>query len=257
MTKAIDAIYDAVEEVNRAGLPHDEWPFYIPSDMLPEIKDHLSEYTRMEVYNKANTILGKDIIPDPYIDSPVVLPEKPNNVPYHHAVSEDPPGHLVKQLVELNLESRTPVDTLWDTANYSTRLFFEVANTHQRINQNTVETYGLTINGNTIEYDKQPDELERVKLGYQFTSEFTEHIEDGHVEQKMVDGVRDTIRSIHRQAVYGTRKRLLKGPYPVLDIHHTERIRCGTQYKHYGGVFLTAIDTPAQKMDIHQTNGFS
>jgi hypothetical protein len=257
MSDAIDAIYDAIEEVDRADLRHNDWPVYVPTNMLPEIKSYLSERTPIEAYNKGITINGKGIIPDPYIESPVVLPKEPNDVPYHHAVSEDPPEQLVKRLIALNLDARTPVDTVHDTVNYTTKLFFEVANTHQRTDQNTIDKYALTINDTTIEYDKQPDELECVKLGCQFTNEFTEHIEDDFVEQTMVDGVRNTIHSVHRQPVYGTRKRVVKGPYPVLDIHHTERIRCGTRYKHYGGVFLAAIDTPAQKMDIHQANGFS
>lgn len=245
MTDILDEIYTAINEVDKKGYPHDDWPVYVPSDRMGEVKSMLDEYTHMEVYNKGHTIAGKDIIPDRFVDSPVVLPRDTSDIP-GYPTYENPPRKLVEQVVDAYAEAYT--NTLNGTTNYTTAAFYEVEDKHRRVDRNTLQKYGFEYDG---EYDKEPNELERMKIGVQLTTELgaSAYIdEDGR--NKLVDSVNEHIHHVSRQPIRKTRTRTIKGVYPVLDIEHTERIRVGTDYTHYGGVLLKCIDTHAQKIQI-------
>jgi len=245
MTEILDEIYTAIHEVDKEGYPQDDWPVYVPSDRMGEVKSVLDEYTHMEVYKKGHTIAGKDIIPDPFVVSPVVLPRDTSDIP-GYPTYENPPRKLLEQVVDAYAEAYA--DTLRGTTNYTTTAFYEVEDEHRRLNRNTLRKYGFGYSG---EYDKEPNELERMKIGVQLTSELAASANvDEYGRNQLVNGVNEHIHHVSRQPIRKTRTRTLKGPYPVLDIEHTERIRVGTDYTHYGGVLLKCIDTHVQKMEI-------
>jgi hypothetical protein len=245
MTEILDEIYTAIHEVDKEGYAHGDWPVYVPSDRMDEVISMLDEYTHMEVYKKGHTIAGKDIIPDPFVVSPVVLPRDTSDI-RRYLTHENPPRKLLEQVVDAYAEAYA--DTLRGTTNYTTTAFYEVEDEHRRLNRNTHRKYGFACDS---EYDKEPNELERMKIGFQFTSELGASANvDDYARNQLIDGVNKHIHHVSRQPIRKTRTRTLKGPYPVLDIEHTERIRVGTDYTHYGGVLLKCIDTRAQKMEI-------
>lgn len=249
MTDICDEIYDAIDEANKKGFPHTNWPVYVPTDRMDEVKSLLDEYTHMEVYEKGHTIAGKDIIPDPFVVSPVVLPRDTNDIPGYQTY-EYPPEKLLEQVVDAYAESHT--DTLRRTTNYTTTAFYEVEDEHRRLDSNTLRECGFTHSG---EYDKEPDELERMKIGFQATTEFAEEVDiEERARRQLVDGVKEHVHHVSRQPIRKTRTRTIKGPYPVLDVEHTERIRVGTKYTHYGGVLLKCIDTRVQKLQLPTEN---
>lgn len=249
MTDILDEINDAIYEANEQGYPHANWPVYVPTNRMDEVKSLLDEYTHIEVYEKSHTIAGKDIIPDPFVVAPITLPRDTNDIP-GYPTYEHPPEKLLEQVVDASAKSHT--DTLRGTTNYMTTAFYEVEDEHQRLDSNTLREYGFTHSG---EYDKEPDELERMKIGFQAPIEFAAEVDiEERARRQLVDGVKKHAHHVSRQPIRKTRTRTIKGPYPVLDVEHTERIRVGTKYTHYGGVLLKCIDTPAQKIQLPTEN---
>lgn len=253
MTKIVDKIHDAIEQADLDDLPHDDWPVYLSPKQFKEAYKHVSEYSHIEVYNKGTTICGKEIVQDEHIDEPVVLPHSVADLPMHCAIRENPPEHLLKQVVKAELNSHT--DTLRNTMRYRTRVFFDVEEKHLRLKHDKIDKYGLSLPTQRTDFDKQPDHLERVKFGLQLTTEFMQEPDMDYVLREMVSGLIDQIHSVSRSTIKGKRSRVIKGPYPVLDIEHTEYIDCGTEYTHYGGVLLKRIDTPASKMRLTISRG--
>ena len=247
MTQILDEIYDAIEQVDREGLPHSEWPVYVPKDRMGEVNELRDEYRHMDVYKKGSTIAGKEIIPDPFVPKPIVLPKDTGDIPMPQAVCENPPRELLEQVVDCELKSFG--DKLRERVDYRTKVFFEVEDIHERLNDKKIAKYNLSLS--KIDTNKQPDYLERVKFGVSYFDEYgVMQSMDTLAREKLIERAYENIHSVQREAIHGTRHRTLKGPYPVLDIHHTERIRCGTKYTHFGGVFLKRIDTTASKMDL-------
>jgi hypothetical protein len=251
MSETIDQIRNAIYEQERENIGTDEWPVYVPHSMLDDVSDHIDDYSHQEIYKKGATVAGRRIIGDGLVDEPIALPENVSDLPLSHATIENAPAHLIEQVASVELKEST--DWVRETKNYRTRLFFDVEDRHLRLNHDKIDKYNLSLQNNErTEYDRKPDELEQVKLGYSFTSEALEMDMGDFATKTIVDGVKEHIHSVHRQAVYGTRTRRFRFPYSGLDFTHQERIRCGTIYTHYGGVLLKNIDTPAQKMELPQ-----
>lgn len=240
-----DEIYDAVHEAESNHPQSSDWPVYVPTDRMDDVKNVLDEYTHMEVYEKGATIAGKQIIPDPFVDTPVVLPTDATDVPLYETY-EDPPKKLIEQLVELYTKSS--VDKIRRTTQFVCKVFYNVLNDHRRVNEEKIRQYNLA---GFAEYDREPDHLEHRKFGYQFTVETAESMDtDTLALSELSKSVANATHDVERRGVYTHRTRTIKGAFPVLDIEHTERIRVGTDYTHYGGVLLTPIDTHCDKIEL-------
>lgn len=237
-------IDDAIREVEEEDYSHNDWCVYIPSNRLDEINDIVTQYTPMEAYEKGTKVRDKRIIPDNFVDEPIVLPDDTYKIPGFETF-ENPPEKLIKQIA--NIESHSQEDHIRSLSAeiYTARPFYNLENEHRRVNRDKIDKYNFPI---SADYDKQPNVLERVKIGMELTSsdEMGDYPVDDRGEREIIKGIKDNIHNVTRTGVYEWRKRTIKGAYPVLDIQHRERIRVGTDYKHYGGVMLKSIDTQAQ-----------
>lgn len=245
---AIDQIQTAIYERERDVYDTEDWVVYVPSSLMGDVTDHLKEYTPQEAYDKRARICGRRVSPDPLVDEPTLLPERIQDLDPQTGVIENAPYELIRQALEVyGIGERR--DDFHGAQDYATRIFFEIEDRHTKLNHAKIQKYNL--GGVGVERHEQPDSLERVKFGYRITDELARFEESPNelVERQLVDAISNHIHSVERSPVYGTRKRHFKFPWPVLDFTHTERIRCGTAYTHYGGVFLYPVDVDAQKYE--------
>jgi len=251
MANIYDEIIDEIYRLESDDISTDGYIVYVPVDRMPEIENLIESYSHQEVYKHGATVAGLDVAPDSFIDELQVLPKSAGDMQPSDAILTDPPASLITDL--LNIESRR--DTLRDITRYTDRFFFDIDREHIRLNHDKIQKYRLEAQVTQSELDSKPDELRRVKLGFQFTDELSLSggIDNTFIEKQFIEGVRNHIHTVHRKPIYVTRERLIKMPYSILDIEHTERIRVGAKYTFYGGVYCYPIDTPAEKLD-HPNN---
>lgn len=245
----LDDIDEAIEKAERKKYPHEDWCVYVPTERLDEVHDVQVNRSPMEVYDKGEKVRERKIIPDHLVDEPIILPDKPSDIPGFETF-ENPPEYLIEKVVDV--ESNTYREEYHDskTRVYTTWAFFDLVNEHRRINREKVDKYNFF--GVSGEYDEEPDVLERLKFGYQISvsAVFDDIPEDYHRNAELFETIRENIHNVSRSPVYEWRKRTIKGAYPVLDITHHEKIRVGTEYKHYGGLLLKNIDTRTKKIEM-------
>lgn len=253
MPQPIDQIHDAIHERKRDNMGVDDWVVYVPHDMMPEINNLISNRSPMETYKNGATIAGHQISPDGFIDEPILLPDRVQDLNPSNGVVENAPEQLIRQTLRAyGIEQHT--DELRGVNTYKTRLFFDVEDKHTKLNHAKINRYNLNIS--ETEAHTEPEEYERVTLGHQFTDELQlrePEFDESYIERQFADAVDRQIHSVTTQPVYGTRTRRIKMPYSVLDTTITERIRCGTKYTHWGGVFLPPVDVSAQKLTFDQS----
>lgn len=246
---AIEEIQTVIYNREREGYGIDDWVVYVPVDMMGEVTEHIRNRTHQEVYEKGARVSGHRVCSDPLIDNPTLLPAEIQDLNPQLGVVEDAPHELIRQALEVyGIEERK--DSFTNSQAYATRIFFEVEDRHTKLNHEKIQKFGLGDVG--VESHTEPDSLERVKFGFRITEEQLrfEDAPNEWVEREFVNAINGHIHSVERSPVYGTRTRTFRFPYSTLDFTHTERIRCGTTYTHYGGVFLYPVDVDAQKMEL-------
>ena len=249
MSDILQDVDEAIAEAGREGYPHEKWCIYVPTERLDEIHQVQIDRSPMEVYDKGQKIRDREIIPDPLVDEIIVLPENTSDIPGFE-IFKNPPEHLIEQIVDIQSNTFTDHMRGLERKTFNTRVFFDLENEHRRLNHSKINKYNFW--GVSGEYDEEPNVLERLKFGYQISLSKDMHsLPDGfHRNHELFETIRDNINSIIKRPIYKSRNRTIKGPYPVLDIDHQEKIRIGTEYKYYGGLLLKYIETPASKIEM-------
>lgn len=217
---------------------------YIPEDDWDELHSDLETYARGDT----PTYAGYQLIRDPLISDPQVLPSDLNSLRPSDLYLNDPPVGLLSQLIDIG--SRSYEDPIRDLSgeSFRTTFYMEVVRERQEFDPDMVAqygdpigTYGLdVINSIDAEYDTEPNETRREKAGSNYVS--TGEASLSNIAQDMVldfaETIHRTIDSVRETPVVVERERNIRFPWPALDVTHRERLYFGTKYTHFGDVCM-------------------
>jgi len=257
----VEELNDLIEEYERDDRQRDDDAIYMHELEWRELKDEFEHNTRVGNWP---TYHGYDIIIDPLVRNPKILPKDIDNLRGDELIQSDPPEHLLKQL--FSIEETVYTDPLRDTVNMSIqqRVFLKPFCKWVRFSSEMVEKYGQpgtthnlrVINGPAYETTKTEfDNSEAVKFGQRFaTTRGGMAIENP--ERTFCQRIRKTIEQVNTQPLTVERTRTFTMPYPVLDIEHTERHHFGQQHTTYEGVTMVPYDrVKTQSANLASSHG--
>lgn len=236
---------------------------YVP---IKEYSELYQEYRRVHKFDEIPPkVEGVEIKDDVCIKEPRVIPDEiDSSFPLH---MKDPPQDLISRMMDLEDKKFTDAfrGRIIQTTGYAWLKPFCV---WQRFDEEMVEKYGHPIStkdldvrrGEDCEFTKTEFETyERTKFGTE-TSMSLEidaadfDIDEYHhrrVEDGITKAVHDFLWDINVKNVIVDRKRTIKGPFPVLDIEHTEELIFGKHMTTYEGMLMRHVDSQVHELHMN------
>lgn len=257
MKGAISEVESLIEAHENRGYSHRGYAIYTDPESAKSI------YDRLELVQNGGkpTFKGYDVLISRFIESTQILPKDISDMQTGEYIQPDPPEQLLNQL--LSPEKAEYTDPIRNIVgrNYKDHVFLKPFCVWQRFDPEQVERYGHPISTHNLdiihsdnnEFTKTNiDHSERQKFGYEFRSTpglDMEQESERNVKNELCQSIHRTIKRVNSTPIYALRKRVFKGPYPVLDIEHTEEILFGQKHTTYEGVLMLNVDDTTAKIE--------
>lgn len=225
---------------------------------VDEFEEFLVDYTETNpLTDDPPKIKGVKVRLDRLIREPKVLPDSFGGS--YPLWLKDPPEEHIRRLIDI--EKQSFEDPLrGKIVQYLTHVWLKPFCRWQRFDDEMIEKYGDPLTtptlsvptGEEYEYTKTEfDHFERQKFGFEHIISpqlEDEAVVDEEQEGKISSAIHKYLWDVAVQPVAVRRERTFKGPYPVLDVEHTERLQFGKKMTTYEGLLMRRVDSNAGKL---------
>lgn len=223
----IETLEDLIYEHERDhGLMHDD-VLYIPADCVGKFRDEL---TARDSLTNASSFNGYDVVIDPLISEPQILPQNISDLRPDQLLLSDPPQRLLHQVVAQAEQHRQPSRGLRDL--FTLRVMLKVEDRWEELDEQKLERFDIRRLSPRAS-EPTDDEVNTVNMGMQKHTQ----VDFQQIIDEFVKAAHDVIGTTEEKPIYGQRRREYSFPNGDNFVQYTEE-RCGTLYIEYGPMLM-------------------
>lgn len=238
----IEKLQDVIYEYEKEGAWYSSERLYVPGDMMKEIRDNVIATGDL---TDGLDFHGYDVVVDPTIEQPQILPPDIYDLRGDDIFQWDPPLELLKQVV-FDAEQRTGQRELSKalTDLFTLRVYMQVEDRYEELDQQKIDWFDLK---NVRPRADKPEDDEAVQVKFGMEQPARHPADFDQVADEFCRAIKEKIGSTEQRTITSERRRQYSFPTGTDFVQYTTE-KCGTLYIEYGPVCMrrkSDFETPA------------